>query len=149
MLTSIEWLQGGISGQRQLPSEAGIRRIPIPVVKLRSDGAQLGGFGSARTRQIRGLAYATRDEAIERAQGEIDGYRRRFVEDLCRPTRAGYARTLRSTARPGGAAAAVRQGMRCAGSAVWFWPCGPEVVGRRDAGACWWARSGAIRCLRA
>jgi hypothetical protein len=58
----------------------------VPVIKLRSDGSQLGGYGSARTRQLTGLAYATRDEAVARAQAEIDAYRRGFATDLCRPT---------------------------------------------------------------
>lgn len=57
----------------------------VPVIKLRSDGQQLGGFGSARTRQLRGLAYATREEAIQRAQQAIDSYRRQFAIDLCKP----------------------------------------------------------------
>jgi hypothetical protein len=77
------------------PSAAKRGRNPkypyVPTVKLRSDGSQLGGYGSARTRQLTGLAYAARDEAVTRAQTQIDEYRRRFAVDLCRPN----ARALR------------------------------------------------------
>lgn len=59
----------------------------VPVIKLRSDGSQLGGYGSARTRQLKGLAYATREEAIARAQRQIDSAKRQFADDLCKPNR--------------------------------------------------------------
>lgn len=57
----------------------------VPIIKLRSDGSQLGGYGSARTRQLKGLAYAERAEAVARAQAQIDERRRCFAAQLCRP----------------------------------------------------------------
>ena len=59
----------------------------VPVIKIRSDGSQLGGYGSARTRQLKGLAYTTRDEAVARAERQIDAAKRQFARDLCRPAK--------------------------------------------------------------
>lgn len=77
------------------PSAAKRGRNPkypyVPIIKLRSDGSQLGSYGSARTRQLKGLAYAERDEAVICARIQIEEYRRRFAADLCRPN----ARALR------------------------------------------------------
>lgn len=71
------------------PSAAKRGRNPkypyVPIIKLRSDGGQLGGYGSARTRQLRGLAFATREEAVARAQRQIDAARAQFANDLCKP----------------------------------------------------------------
>lgn len=62
------------------------RKFPyVPVTTYRSDGQSLGGYGSARTRQIKGLAYASREEAIAAAQAQIDAWRRNFATQLCRP----------------------------------------------------------------
>lgn len=47
----------------------------VPVIK----------FETGRTQQLRGLAYATRTEAVDRAQREIDAWRRKMAADLCRP----------------------------------------------------------------
>jgi hypothetical protein len=57
----------------------------VPVIQLLPDGGQLGGCGSARTIQLRGLAYATREQAIGRAERQILADRRRFRKNLWDP----------------------------------------------------------------
>ncbi len=50
----------------------------VPIIKYSAGGKQ-------RTRQLRGLAYEDRTEAVARAQASIDATRRKLAEDLCRP----------------------------------------------------------------
>lgn len=53
-------------------------RFPyVPIIKY-------SAFGGQRTRQLRGLAYKDRAEAVARAQASIDASRRKLSEDLCR-----------------------------------------------------------------
>lgn len=62
-----------------VPSAAKRGRNPrwpfVPVVK----------FESGRTQQLRGLAYSTREDAVARAERQIDARRQQLARDLCRP----------------------------------------------------------------
>ncbi|MEE3755219.1 hypothetical protein [Mycobacterium intracellulare] len=50
----------------------------VPIIKWTCNGAP-------RTTQLRGLAYATRQEAVDRATRQIESDRRKLAVDLCRP----------------------------------------------------------------
>lgn len=56
------------------------KRPYVPVVKFHKEF----DCGVA-TSQIMGLAYATRDEAVSRAQRQIESWRRKLATDLCLP----------------------------------------------------------------
>lgn len=51
----------------------------VPVIRHTSPNSK------TTTTQLRGLAYPTREEALERARKEIAGYRARLAKDLCSP----------------------------------------------------------------
>lgn len=54
----------------------------VPIVNLPQ-----GPQSVALTQQIRGLAYATREEAVASAQRHIDAAKRQFAKDLCMPNK--------------------------------------------------------------
>lgn len=55
-------------------------RFPyVPVIKITNEREFV------HTRQLKGLAYETREQAVDRARRAIAGYRIKLADDLCKP----------------------------------------------------------------